>query len=276
LNSEPSVGLVYTWSVFIDEGDRIINRSNAIDSFHFSNIASVEGEVYLPLIHRNFIGNSSVPLIRKSCLNKVGSYNELLKEQDAQGCEDWDLQLRIAEFYQYKVVPKFLVGYRRYFNSMSGNHLQMAKSYNLIMIDVKKKYPKIPEFVCSWSKSYFYSFLLAESYKKEQYLTTIYLLKEAVKADYKIFIKLGIYKLLFLSLVKYSLSKEINSKINKIRSGIENNKVLDKTDSSHLENLEDLVKYSSDNFSPYKYLLNKRWYKILKLNKLQIWRSPSP
>ena len=276
LNSEPSVGLVYAWSVMIDESDRIINRSNAINSFHFSNIASVEGEVYLPLIYRNFIGNSSVPLIRKSCLNKVGNYNELLKEQDAQGCEDWDLQLRIAEFYQYKVVPNFLVGYRRYSNSMSGNHLRMAKSYNLIMADVKEKYPKIPKFVYRCSKSHFYSCLLAKSYKKEQHLTTIYLLGEAVKADYKILIKPGIYKFTILTSIKYILPKKINSKINKIRSSIQNKKVLDKIDSSHLEKLENVVKYSSDNFSPYKHLVKKRWYNILKLNQLKIWRSRSP
>ena len=276
LNSEPSVGLVYAWSVFIDESDRVTNRSNAIDSFHFSNIASVEGEVYLPLIYRNFIGNSSVPLIRKSCLNKVGNYNELLKEQDAQGCEDWDLQLRIAEFYQYKVVPNFLVGYRRYSNSMSGNHLRMAKSYNLIMADVKEKYSQIPKLVYSWSKSYFFSSLFAKSHQNEQHLVTIYLLKEAAKADYKILIKPGVYKIFILTLIKYILPKKIASKIDIIRYSFKRKNVPEEIEVSYLEKLESVIKYSSDNFSPYKCLVKKRWYKILKLNQLKIWRSRSP
>ena len=270
LNSEPSVGLVYAWSVLIDEEDRILNGFKNINSFHFSNVASVEGEVYLPMIYRNFIGNSSVPLIRKSCLDKVGGYNELLKEQDAQGCEDWDLQLRIAEFYQYKVVPSFLVGYRRYSNSMSGNHLRMAKSYDAIMADVKKKYPQIPEFVYRWSKSYFYISLFVGSYQNEQYLVTIYLLKETFKADYKIIIKPGVYQIFILTLIKYILPKEIASKIDSIRYSFKKKDVAEEIKTaSYLEKLETVVKYSSDNFSYYQCLSKKRWYKILKLNKLQ-------
>ena len=277
LNSEPSVGLVYTWSVLIDESDRITNRSDEISSFHFLNIAAVEGKVYLPLIYRNFIGNSSVPLIRKSCLNKVGNYNELLKERDAQGCEDWDLQLRIAEFYQYKVVPNFLVGYRRLSNSMSGNHLGMAKSYNAIMADVKEKYPEIPEFVYRWSKSHFYSYLLTKSYQKEEHSTTIYLLREAVKADYKILIKAGIYKLFILTLIKYILPRNSIIQIYKIRYSLKNKIFLqDKLEtSSYIKKLETAINSSIyRNFeSPYKYIIRKRWYKILKLNQLeQIWR----
>ena len=272
LSSEPSVGLVYTWSVLIDESDRITNRFDAIDSFHFSNVAVVEGEVYLPLIYLNFIGNSSVPLIRKSCLNKVGNYNELLREQDAQGCEDWDLQLRIAEYYQYKVVPKFLVGYRRLSNSMSGNYLGMAKSYNAIMADVKKKYPKIPKFIYRWSKSHFYSHLSAKSYKNEQHLTTIYLLREVVRADYKILIKPGVYKIFILTLIKYVFPKQIVTLICNIRYSLKNRRILQARFEtlSYIENLETAINNSPDRKlkSPYKYLIRKRWYKILELNKL--------
>ena len=275
LNSEPSVGLVYTWSFLIDESDRITNRFDEINSFHFSNVARAEGEVYLPLIYLNFIGNASVPLIRKSCLNKVGNYNELLEEQGALYCEDWDLQLRIAEFYQYKVVPNFLVGYRRLSNSMSGNHLGMAKSYDIIMANVREKYPKIPSFIYRWSKSHFYSNLFKKSYKTEQYRATIYLLREAVKADYKILLKPGVYKIFFLTLIKYVLPKKNNNKpyVSKNESIVQN-----KIDLSYIEKLETATNNSPDrNFeSLYKYLIKKRWHKILKLNQQEhIWRSRS-
>ena len=272
LNSEPSVGLVYAWSVFIDESDRITNLPHKTNLFHFSNVASVEGKVYLPLIYLNFLGNGSVPLIRKSCLNKVGNYNELLKEQGALNCEDWDMQLRIAEFYQYKVVPNFLVGYRRLPNSKSGNHLKVAKSYNIMMASIREKYPQIPELVFRWSKSHFYSNLFAKSYKNEQHLATIYLLREAVKADYKILIKPGVYKILFLRLIKYILPKKTNNK----PYGSKNENILpNKIDLSYIEKLETVINNSPDkNFeSPYKYLIKKRWYKILKLNQQEhIWR----
>jgi len=100
LQAEPSVGLVYSWSVDIDEDEL------ATGGFHASTI---QGNVYTTLICHNFLGNASASLIRRDCLQAVGQYNCNLKEQNAQGCEDWELYLHIAERYQYQVVPEFNV-----------------------------------------------------------------------------------------------------------------------------------------------------------------------
>ncbi|HEY9769027.1 MAG TPA: glycosyltransferase family 2 protein [Coleofasciculaceae cyanobacterium] len=271
--SEASVGLVYTWSVQIDEEDRIENCCNSLDSFYLLKAISVEGQVYLPLIYRNFLGNASVPLIHRSCFRKVGNYNERLKQQDAQGCEDWDLYLRIAEFYQFKVVPKFLVGYRQLFNSMSNNYLKMAKSYNSVMTDVRLKYPNIPKHIYCWSKSNFYNYLLEKSCKTQEYATTMYLLSEIIKTDIQMLLKLGVYKNFILLNLEKKLPNLIIAKIkNRLykfknkKTFMPKNRVL-----NYLEKIEiQIIRSQPRGFiSPYKKILKYRWNGVLKLNKLE-------
>lgn len=118
-------------SVNIDENDLIIGHY--VTSFIFK----LEGKVYAALLCTSFIGNASTPLIRCSCFKYIGGYNHQLKQQEAQGCEDWDMYLRIAEPYEFRVVPEFLIGYRQVIGSMAGNYKSMVKSYNLVMADVQ-------------------------------------------------------------------------------------------------------------------------------------------
>ena len=177
LQAEPSVGLVYAWSAYIDEKDLFIGRYTA-DNFY-----TVEGDVYITQVYRNFIGNASTPLIRRACLDKIGGYSCQLKEQDAQGCEDWDLYLRIAEYYQFRVVPEFLVGYRQSTGSMSSNFASMARSYHLVIANVQQKHPEIPSFIYQWSGSFFYNYLLGKSYECRDYKSTLVYIYKALQLD---------------------------------------------------------------------------------------------
>lgn len=62
LQAEPSVGLVYGWSVDLDKSGLPTGEFRA---------SRIEGEVYKTLICHNFLGNSSASLIRSDCLEKV-------------------------------------------------------------------------------------------------------------------------------------------------------------------------------------------------------------
>ena len=42
-------------------------------------------------------------MIKKECFKKVGNFDEQLKS-----CQDWDMWLRIAEFYTFDYVPELL------------------------------------------------------------------------------------------------------------------------------------------------------------------------
>jgi len=173
-SSAPSVGVVYSWSVDINEKDLLTGG--------FYN-STIEGEVYTALIYKYFIGNASSSLIRRVCFAKVGGYNCKLKLENAQGCEDWELHLRIAEHYQFKVVPEYLVGYRQIASSMSSNYAAMANSHSLIMADVRQQHPEIPSSIYRWSSSNFYIYLAVKSNRSGNYRSTLSWLYRAFKED---------------------------------------------------------------------------------------------
>ena len=175
MKSDSSVGLVYSWSVDIDEYDLLTG------GFHASEH---EGKVYLPLLCRNFIGNGSAVLIRRTCLEKVGGYNnEQLKDEHSHGSEDWELYLRIAECYQFGVVPEFLIGYRKNYLSTSYKDASMAKFYELLMQMIRQKHPEIPEQVYQWSGSNFYLYLAYQSFYSSNYYHSLAWLYKSLQLD---------------------------------------------------------------------------------------------
>jgi len=186
--SEPTVGVVYSWSVDINEQDLLTG------GFYNSTIA---GEVYQALVYKYFIGNASSSLIRRACFEKIGGYNCQLKLENAQGCEDWELHLRIAQHYQFKVVPEYLVGYRQITSSMSCNFTAMAKSQSLIMADVQQRHPEIPSSIYRWSSSNFYIYLAVKSNRSGNHQSTLLWLYRAFKED--LFMALLRHNLYFLS-----------------------------------------------------------------------------
>jgi glycosyltransferase involved in cell wall biosynthesis len=199
LDSDPSVGLVYTWSVDIDEDDLLTGGFRA---------AKIEGEVYTTLVCHNFLGNASASMIRRTCLEKVAAYDCNMRAQNAQGCEDWDLYLRIAEHYQFRVVPEFLIGYRKLSSSMSGDYSQMARSHSLILQTVRQKHPEFSGVIYRLSRSNLYMYFAHQSNRCGRHKTTISWLYEALKADLVTpFLRYGLYRLLIqssLGLIRHS------------------------------------------------------------------------
>lgn len=139
-----TIGLVYTWSLLIDQQSQPLNTGSGFTK---------EGLVYEDLILGNFIGNASNPLIRRQCLDRVGGYDPQLRRANAQGCEDWDLYLRIAEQYEYRGVPEFLTGYRQTPASMSSNTDTMMRSYELVMAKARQRNPEVSDSVYRLSAS---------------------------------------------------------------------------------------------------------------------------
>jgi glycosyltransferase involved in cell wall biosynthesis len=195
LKADQSVGLVYAWSVDINENDHLTG------GFH---VAEYEGKVYLPLLYHNFIGNGSAVLIKKSCLEKVGGYNyEQLKDENSHGSEDWELYLRIAEYYEFVVVPEFLIGYRKSSLSTSYQDQSMAKFYQLVMQMSQEKYPNIPDQIYRWSGSNFYLYLAYQSVHAQKYVESLLWLKKSLSLDWQmILLRHDLYILLPIILYK--------------------------------------------------------------------------
>lgn len=186
---DTSLGLVYSWSIEINEDDQMSG------GFHASDF---QGEIYVALLNQNFIGNASAVLIRRRCLEEVGGYNCTLRAQNAQGGEDLDLYLRIAEHYRVGVVPEFLVGYRQVANSMSRNCDSMAKSQALVLEAAQQRCPEIPSSIYRWSTSRFSLYLAHQSYRSENTQQTLHWLHRAFKLDPAMsLLRYDLYLLLF-------------------------------------------------------------------------------
>jgi glycosyltransferase involved in cell wall biosynthesis len=138
----PEAGLVYCWSIGIDEQDCVLAQRVSPASF--------EGEVFAALVFQNFIGNASSPLIRRGCIEEVGGFDQTLRAARAEGCEDRKLYMDIAERHDFALVPLFLVGYRQMPGSMSWNSEQMLRSHELIMAEARRRHPEVPERIFRW------------------------------------------------------------------------------------------------------------------------------
>jgi glycosyltransferase involved in cell wall biosynthesis len=128
LDESTKVGLVYTWMALIDEKGQPTGRIFSAEN---------EGKVWEKLLEFNVVGCGSVPLIRRSCFDKVGLFDRNLRSY----VEDWDLWLRMAPHYDFKVVKEALVYYRQLPSSASRNWEAMAVSYQIVL---DKNFKDIP------------------------------------------------------------------------------------------------------------------------------------
>lgn len=128
----PSAGLAYCWYASINPQGRVIS---------FGPQPLIEGSALRALCSANWIGNGSSLLLRRSMFERVGGYDPSLRAQGAQGAEDLQICLRVAEHAEFRVVPRYLVGYRLAPNSMSTDSLQMFRSTELVLAEFRAKYP---------------------------------------------------------------------------------------------------------------------------------------
>jgi len=143
------VGLVYSWSVTIDEDGMIVGLDHHSDA---------EGDVIVEMCRRNFLGNASSALIRRAAILKAGGYDSALREMGGQGCEDWLLYLAIADVWRFGVVKEYLTGYRVVEGNMSSNVLSMWRSHQLVSERMTASWPHRSRYLAE-SRRYVLSWL---------------------------------------------------------------------------------------------------------------------
>jgi glycosyltransferase involved in cell wall biosynthesis len=187
------MGMCYCWSEKIDARGEPITAG-----FPFE----IEGSVLRPLILRNFVGSGSVPMFRTAALQKIGYYLERSEQGGVQGCEDWDLSLRIAEHYEVGLVRRCLVGYRQLAECMSLNAEGMSRSYEVIMARAKARNTGLPPAAFRWSAGNFYSYLVSKCYLWGDYSGCLHSMARAVSADLMLFGNRRFYLMGLKSLVR--------------------------------------------------------------------------
>ena len=149
-------GLVYCWWVSIDGDGAPLDTS---PPWNF------EGHCADVLVEVNFTGNASVPLYRRRALEAAGGYDASLRARGAEGCEDWDLALKVAERSQVGLVPAVLVGYRRHAGSMSKRHQRMWHSHELMLRGTHERRPGLRRAVMRQSRRQFSLYLAGSAFR---------------------------------------------------------------------------------------------------------------
>ncbi len=132
LERGPAVSLVYTWYASIDGESRIRKVFRP----------SAEGHVLPALCAGNIVGHASSPLMRTTDVIRSGGYDASLRARAAQGCEDWQLYLKLAELGEFAVVRAPLTGYRQTEQGMSSDAAQMFRSHHLVMSEFQRAHPE--------------------------------------------------------------------------------------------------------------------------------------
>lgn len=190
-NADESVGLVYSWSAYLNAAGEITGYSP------FGKFGRVEGNVFKFLVFYNFLDNGSTMMFRRSCVDRVGGFNPDLKT-----CEDWEFYLRVAEHYEFRIVPEYLIGYRQYIGSISSNCTAMAYFHEFVMDEVYQRHPELPKYVRCWSNTVFYNNLLGKSYLAGDDKNTLRWVYRILKGDLALLFRPGIYKVIPTSVVR--------------------------------------------------------------------------
>lgn len=122
-NEFEKLGLVYTAYDLIDENDEKIKQSFLV----FKLDPGLRGDVFDKMFDAMKItGSCSGVLIKKDCFEKTGYFDETLK-----GAEDWDMWIRISQYFEIDYVDEILVHVRLHKSNSHNNQMMMAE--NMIM-----------------------------------------------------------------------------------------------------------------------------------------------
>jgi glycosyltransferase involved in cell wall biosynthesis len=129
LLANPNVGIIYCdYELFDNDENKITDIKNR-----------TKGKVYLKLLKSFCISETSTALIKKEVLNKIGLFDENLRAN-----HEYDLYIRISEFYEFDYVDKILVKKYHYNERISADFTRKVKGLKLFYKKHKYRYYKLP------------------------------------------------------------------------------------------------------------------------------------
>ncbi|MBW4608850.1 MAG: glycosyltransferase [Hassallia sp. WJT32-NPBG1] len=128
LEENPSIGLVDTWTILINQKGKSTGRII---------VSSAEGDVWKQLVQfKPVCCCDSTPLIRRSCFDNVGLFNP-----DLPYLEDLDMWIRLAGRYEFAAIKEPLVRYRQHPQSKSTNCKGTLEAFRAI---IEKAFESVP------------------------------------------------------------------------------------------------------------------------------------
>lgn len=192
-----NLGVVYCGYNIIDE------NGNRTDKYFVLELdPSIRGNVFDRLLEANKIaGSGSGVLVRRESFEKVGGFDESLR-----ACEDWDMWLRLAEYYEFDFASKELVKIRRHHGNMQRDTMHMFA--NVLMFYEKwLKNPMVSDRTfAGWRRKvvdYFTDEFPGEDIVR---LTRETLSEESRQRLFRLtFGSVGLYLLVYMPVIAYSL-----------------------------------------------------------------------
>lgn len=184
--------MAYCWSRFIDEAGGFLMNYPPYDA---------QGDVRGLLILRNFIGNASVPIFRSSALRQVGLYLTREQERGSQGCEDWDLCIRLAEKWRVVLVPEILASYRLIQGCMTSGTSTMTTSFEVMLAAARERNPDLPAALFRWSGGYFMCYLANRSFQASNYRCCLRSIALSIRHDPLMLLNFRLYVMALKSLI---------------------------------------------------------------------------
>lgn len=125
---KPKIGLVSCSMYHFD------TQHKNLEEITYRNYSSHE-KFYSFLVMSNIVSGGSAAIVRKDCFQKVGMFDINLKV-----AEDWDMWLRINQYYDIHIIEKPLVKVRVGFDSISSiQNSGMMLHHELIVLRKQRK-----------------------------------------------------------------------------------------------------------------------------------------
>ena len=140
----PRTGLVYTWYAFIDNENRIGATYRPTEV----------GDVRDRICQSNFVGNGSSALVTRLAFDRAGGFDPTLRAQGAEGCEDWQFYVGVAEDHDFALVPELLTGYRQSPGNMSSDPMRMLRSSGLVAERIQRRRPHLRTVISRGNAEY--------------------------------------------------------------------------------------------------------------------------
>ncbi len=117
--TDPAVGLVYTWTRLIDPLTK--PTGNVFEG-------SLEGKIWEQIVVGDVVGSGSCAMVRRVCFETAGVF-----DRNLTSVEDWDMWIRIAARYPFAAVKEHLTLYRQHPSSMSKNRQRMLQNLRTVI-----------------------------------------------------------------------------------------------------------------------------------------------
>lgn len=201
LQSKPNTGAVYSWTANMRDDGQTVAFVQGCSSL-------VEGNIYPELLLGNFIGSGSNILVRREVIESVGCFEPTLKS-----FEDWDFYLRVAAKWDFAVVPRNQILYRKTSGSMSSK-VEVMEREGLCALDRAYKIaPPELQFLKQKSLAFLYRFLADLYLTNSLTRNEIELAWEKLSVAIKLYPKILLEKYVQILLIKLLLKRFLPQKL---------------------------------------------------------------